>query len=471
MKKGRPLRKYEKRSIAATITLIAVFVLASSVFVFSIFAYTRQSSLRDLASTTESTKDSLEEQFRADRTMLRLIARIIAESGDSLHSLDVTRYLNIYDVNSLISDIAILTPENGVIRVSGKDLDAEGILDFDDILEKGEHISVLMPDLETAGVLDLRSFVPIRRDGETIAFLYGTTTPEGILGAWIPEIYDGHAVISVIDRKTGNFLIDSLGRENTEIGDIGNTVTDISVDTDLTTAIRTGRTGYAIARDASGEEQYFCYTPMNIADWELVISVPAEDVFASVRPVRISLNIFILVEAVALVIYFLYVLHNIRTSITGIERRANIDALTRLQNRNRYEYFCEHLAAGCEGLCCIYFDVNGLHEMNNTKGHVAGDEMLKKIAEILQEEYGEPNTYRIGGDEFVAIRYDRDEAGVRADLEKVRARIEAENYHVACGMSVATPDRKFAEVVRTAEKEMYADKKRYYDSIGKEMRG
>ena len=89
----------------------------------------------------------------------------------------------------------------------------------------------------------------------------------------------------------------------------------------------------------------------------------------------------------------------------------------------------------------------------------------------LRDEYGDSNTYRIGGDEFVAFRYDRDEAAMRSDLKKVRSRIEAAGYHVACGLSVATPDRTFAEVLKAAEKEMYADKKRYYDSIGKDMRG
>ena len=148
-----------------------------------------------------------------------------------------------------------------------------------------------------------------------------------------------------------------------------------------------------------------------------------------------------------------------------------MDALTGLQNRNRYEYFCQHLQQGTDGLACIYFDVNGLHEVNNTKGHLAGDEMLKTVALQIVSEFGESNTYRIGGDEFVAFRYERSEEIVRNDLQKVVDAISAAGYHVACGLAMATPDKKLLTVIKAAEEEMYADKAKYYESIGKEMRG
>ena len=116
-------------------------------------------------------------------------------------------------------------------------------------------------------------------------------------------------------------------------------------------------------------------------------------------------------------------------------------------------------------------DVNGLHDINNTQGHLAGDNMLKTIAQIISNEFGENNTYRIGGDEFVAFRYERDEELVRRDMEKVIKQVEENGYHVACGLAMATPDRKIINVIKSAEEEMYENKRKYYESIGKEMRG
>ncbi|WP_408071877.1 diguanylate cyclase domain-containing protein [Butyrivibrio sp. JL13D10] len=425
-----------------------------------------------LKSATEETIESIEGEFRADRNMLRIIANIISSSDESLHSLKVNMYLNMYDVNSLISDIAILTSDNKVIRINGMDLDATGVLDFESIKARGEHISTLLKDLEREGVYDLRSFVPIRRNDETIAFLYGTTTPEDIMNAWAPEIYDGHATVSVIERSSGVFLIDAAGRVGKNLNDVEINVSEISVDDNLKNSILSGRSGYAIGKDAStGIIKYYCFLPMNLADWEMVVSVPEDDVYAQMQPLSRALNYYLLVAAVIFIAYFLFILKITSGSLEGIERRANVDALTGLQNRNRYEYFCEHLQQGTDGLACIYFDVNGLHDINNNLGHLAGDNMLKTIAKAICEEFGESNTYRIGGDEFVAFRYDRNEDMVRKDMEKVEKTISDAGYHVACGLSMATPDRKLAVVIKEAEEEMYESKRKYYESIGKEMRG
>lgn len=49
------------------------------------------------------------------------------------------------------------------------------------------------------------------------------------------------------------------------------------------------------------------------------------------------------------------------------------DLLTGLFNRNSYERKLKVYSSMCNQVfACIYVDVNGLHEINNTKGHVAG---------------------------------------------------------------------------------------------------
>ncbi len=462
--------RFRTRSLIATIVLMVIVVIASGLYVYYVRRYTREQTYLKLKSATEETIDSIEGEFRADRNMLRMISRIISSSDVSLRSLSVNTYLNIYQVNSLISDIAILTPENKVIRINGSDLDTTGVLDYNEIKLRGEHISTLQKDLETEGVWDLRSFVPIRKDDETVAYLYGTTTPEDILDAWVPEIYDGHAIISVVERDTGTFLIDGAGRMRQNMTDTDIKFLATSVEPHLAEAIQRGMSGYAIGIE-DGQKMYYCFLPMNIENWEMVIRVPEEDVYATVKPIHVSLYIFLFAEAVVLVIYFLYIIHITTGSLVGIERRANMDALTGLQNRNRYEYFCQHFIQGTDGLACIYVDVNGLHDINNTQGHLAGDNMLKTIAQIISNEFGENNTYRIGGDEFVAFRYERDEELVRRDMEKVIKQVEENGYHVACGLAMATPDRKIINVIKSAEEEMYENKRKYYESIGKEMRG
>jgi diguanylate cyclase (GGDEF)-like protein len=57
----------------------------------------------------------------------------------------------------------------------------------------------------------------------------------------------------------------------------------------------------------------------------------------------------------------------------------------------------------------LYIDLDGFKEVNDTKGHDAGDELLIKIAEILRETTRTADiAARIGGDEFAIILFEVD---------------------------------------------------------------
>ena len=93
---------------------------------------------------------------------------------------------------------------------------------------------------------------------------------------------------------------------------------------------------------------------------------------------------------------------------------AERDQLTKLCNRTSYEHRIPAYPDRCKAsLACIYADANGLHELNETGGHLAGDSMLCCIADALRDLFGEDHTYRIGGDEFVAFAPDVEEAALR----------------------------------------------------------
>lgn len=136
------------------------------------------------------------------------------------------------------------------------------------------------------------------------------------------------------------------------------------------------------------------------------------------------------------------------------------DTLTGLRNRNCYESRLEDYARSTDGmLVCAYADADGLHELNNTQGHDAGDKLLKAIANDMRELFGEEYTYRIGGDEFVAFVPRGNLEITRGMLEQMRARLLENGYKVSCG--AAAVDASYADMrglVRDAEKEMYVQK-------------
>lgn len=144
---------------------------------------------------------------------------------------------------------------------------------------------------------------------------------------------------------------------------------------------------------------------------------------------------------------------------------SEIDTLTQLRNRNNFESRLEdYPRSGAQVLVCAYVDANGLRELNNTRGHDAGDELLRTTANQMRSFFGDRDAYRIGGDEFVAFVSDSSSDEVRFKLERLQDELAAKGYSVSCGVSQA--DAEFADMralVRAAEKEMYDQKRAYHE--------
>ena len=147
------------------------------------------------------------------------------------------------------------------------------------------------------------------------------------------------------------------------------------------------------------------------------------------------------------------------------------DTLTGLKNRNTYEAEYKEHSEDERRLLVIYIDANGLHELNNTKGHAAGDEMLKSIASAVREAFGREYSYRTGGDEFVVIYPGAELLWAKSQVENIKSRVEDAGYSVSVGYAKSEKSGEpLDEVIKRAEAEMYAAKALYYKINGNDRR-
>ena len=154
-----------------------------------------------------------------------------------------------------------------------------------------------------------------------------------------------------------------------------------------------------------------------------------------------------------------------------LKEQSEKDSLTGLQNRNRYERDLQKLRQIYRhSLSCIYVDVNGLHELNNTEGHEAGDRMLCAVANQLLKCFGEQHTYRIGGDEFLVFSPDIEKEEVERLCRELTDTLEREKIHVSVGVEWITGDFSITDLIKTAEKKMYAAKRAFYTDNAEDHR-
>ncbi|MGD0153502.1 MAG: diguanylate cyclase [Thermacetogeniaceae bacterium] len=142
------------------------------------------------------------------------------------------------------------------------------------------------------------------------------------------------------------------------------------------------------------------------------------------------------------------------------------DILTGIYNRSFFEEERKRLNTKRQlPLSIIMGDVNGLKLVNDTLGHLAGDELLIHAANILKENCRKEDIIcRWGGDEFAVLlpQTDQDNAErICNQLREACKKTEKESMPVSFAWGVATRERidqEFDLVLRDAEGLMYQDK-------------
>jgi two-component system, chemotaxis family, response regulator WspR len=113
-----------------------------------------------------------------------------------------------------------------------------------------------------------------------------------------------------------------------------------------------------------------------------------------------------------------------------LRRISFLDGLTGIANRRYFDEFLErewHRAKrGKTSLALLMLDVDCFKNYNDTYGHLAGDECLKKIATLLKATMKRPTdlAVRYGGEEFAVVLPDTNVEGARIVGEKIRRGVE-----------------------------------------------
>lgn len=137
------------------------------------------------------------------------------------------------------------------------------------------------------------------------------------------------------------------------------------------------------------------------------------------------------------------------------------DSLTGLYNRNCFHQAVAKLKENVpESLAVVYLDLNGLKIMNDTYGHEAGDRLIQTAARNVRKAFGQ-NTFRIGGDEFVALVSDIVPAQLEKIMQLLDANMEEDRVKISVGVSYREADVNVEAQMQLADKAMYAEKKAY----------
>ncbi len=157
-----------------------------------------------------------------------------------------------------------------------------------------------------------------------------------------------------------------------------------------------------------------------------------------------------------------------------IYRLMTIDGLTQVHNKRHFQESIEREFARSKRygnpFALVLFDIDHFKKINDTYGHLAGDEVLRSLGPLLKKRVRTNDIVaRVGGEEFAVILPEAGQAGGVALAEKLRTIVAAEQFiyngieipvTVSLGVSAYEAHHENAEaIVSLADEKLYEAKR------------
>jgi diguanylate cyclase (GGDEF)-like protein len=286
--------------------------------------------------------------------------------------------------------------------------------------------------------------------------------------------------LEVVEEGLRDDTIPSLGRLGRigQLGDMPTFITELAQELTDPQPDRVNRGGplAALVRDHAREREALGFSPREIVTeflvlrrvlWRFVSGRAGElvpsDVFVAEQRLNDTIDRLV---AECVVAYF-------DRATSELSYQARHDPLTDLLNHQAFtrelELELERARRYQHGVTLVFFDFDKFKQVNDTLGHPAGDAVLKRIAELLQNSLRRSDLAgRMGGDEFAAFLVESDEETAGRFLERLHDGIDElisnddlpDLVAISAGVAHHPTDGQTADsLFRVADKRLYESKR------------
>jgi diguanylate cyclase (GGDEF)-like protein len=163
-------------------------------------------------------------------------------------------------------------------------------------------------------------------------------------------------------------------------------------------------------------------------------------------------KIFFTTVAIALFVYYVFLILQLTKK----------DELTGVLNRQAFYSTAHNNNKDITGVISI--DINGLKKINDTLGHLAGDEAIIAVSSCFTKATKfKQSVYRIGGDEFIILCKKTSEEDLLKIISDIKKMVFSTRYSISIGYSFRSDETKdFDEMIKDSDLMMYEDKAAYY---------
>ena len=156
---------------------------------------------------------------------------------------------------------------------------------------------------------------------------------------------------------------------------------------------------------------------------------------------------------------FIAIMIRNRDTMDKLKAMGHVDQLTGLMNRRSFMEYIHALPAGRK-TAFLFGDMNGLKQINDGKGHEAGDRALITLSSLMADLVGRDHAFRMGGDEFIMVLEEATAEKVQQVKEELKSKLALHGLSIALGCALRTaPVTDIDSLISEVDKKMYEDKK------------
>ncbi|MDG6398391.1 sensor domain-containing diguanylate cyclase [Pseudomonas quasicaspiana] len=301
------------------------------------------------------------------------------------------------------------------------------------------------------------------------------------------------AVIKLIDRyqqryERSVYFVDAFGRivltgesGGPQGAAIGESLSQLPSMADLLSKMPKPLSGTYEHR-VNGKEHFLNVRYIPELNWYLFVDKEEESALSDIRH-SLYLNLLICLVITLIVVYLLNLVVN--RFQYRIEAQATLDSLTGLPNRRGFNLWAvktlKDAQRDARPLTAMLLDLDHFKRLNDTHGHLAGDEVLAGFAEDLKSCLRQSDIIcRWGGEEFIILLKGTDTVDAHDVAEKIRLLAEQHRYTfsgeplyvtVSIGLSRLRPDDTLQSLIARADSALYRAKQNGRNQICTEAPG
>ena len=472
MKGGKKFWKSGRKNILIGCILITYLC-------YTIYAFVANNSVRisrqyeyQLKENGEQVADEIYGRMEDALTTVESLAETYCEYAD-IHSPDALAQLVRVSEKTNFTRMWLTKLDGAAVSSEGITSDASGREYLEDASKGNSGISKVQ-ESRVNGEKNVVIYAPIYHNETISGMLIGIFALEQLSDVIDMSYFDGRGGGKIFDRN-GTVLVQSA--DDIAVAEDNNLLSFLnSVDMgqkEGVDAIRANlsqgkASGFVYTADGIKHHGYYCSIGIN--DWFMYVSLPDEIIVdyttENVREAVVLCINFAIVVVLALAFRY-------REKSKALERQAQLDGLTGILNRGALqEQIKKALLDEKQGVCAVMvMDVDKFKLVNDTFGHLAGDDILIQIGQLMRDRLWSDCVYgRFGGDEFLVMVprvTDKDmvyqeEKNFAEAVTKLRLpQYPSAAFSVSIGIAFSDQDGgDFKTLFEEADARMYQDKKR-----------